>query len=134
VQVHELQEEAITLESQTYGSSFGAKKYGSIKRIVTEAIKVYPWMDRKKVYTRIKVFKRRQAKQVPPDDVAASRVLQFSNIINQQHDEDHASRNKSGRPKGSAAIWLDSLRNTKCLGIFNYHGFHNPCSAGQLEF
>jgi hypothetical protein len=42
VQVHELQEEAINLEGGIDGSSFGSKKYGSIKRIITEAVKVYP--------------------------------------------------------------------------------------------
>ena len=82
VQVHELQEEAVTMESQTDGYSFGSKKYGAIKRMIAEAVKVYPWMNRNKVYNGIKAIKKRQAKKVPPDDVAASRVLQFSTIYN----------------------------------------------------
>jgi hypothetical protein len=42
-------------------------------------------MGRNEVYNGIKAMKKRQAKQVPADDVAASRVLQFSTIGNQQH-------------------------------------------------
>jgi hypothetical protein len=106
VQVHELQaEEAVTLESRTDGSSFGSKKYGSIKRIISDAVKVYPWMDRNKVYNVIRAVKKRQDKQVPSDDVAApARVLQFSTVRNQHHGEDDASRNKLGHPKGSTAM------------------------------
>jgi hypothetical protein len=48
-------------------------------------------MDRNKVYKGIKAIKKRQTKQMPPDDVAASRVLQFSIIGNQQHDEDNST-------------------------------------------
>jgi hypothetical protein len=113
VQVHELQEEAINLEGQTDVSSFGSKKYGSIKRIIAEAVKVYPWMDKNKFFNGIKALKKKEAQQVvpqaqqvvPPDDVATpSRVLQFSAIGNQHHDKDDASRNKLGHPKGSAAM------------------------------
>ena len=106
VQVHELQaEEAVALESRTDGSSFGSKKYGSIKRIIADAVRVYPWMDRNKVYNGIKAIKKRRDKQLPPDDVPApARVLQLSTVQNQHHDEDDASRKKSGRPKGSTAM------------------------------
>jgi hypothetical protein len=104
VQVHELQVMVpVTQENQSIGSCAGSKKYGSIKRVITEAIKVYPWMDRNHVYNCIKAIKkRRQAKQVVSDDVPASRVLQLSNIGTQQQDED--GRNRAGRPKGSTAI------------------------------
>jgi hypothetical protein len=94
VQVHELQaEEAVTLESRTDGSSFGSKKYGSIKRIIADAVTVYPWMDRNKVYNGIRAIKKRQDKQVPSeDDVAAApaQVLQFSTVRNQHHGKDDA--------------------------------------------
>ena len=104
VQVHELQVMVpVTQENQSIGSCAGSKKYGSIKRVITEAIKVYSWMDRNHVYNGIKAIKkRRQAKQAASDDVPASRVLQFSNIGTQQQDEDEDGRNKS--PKGSTAI------------------------------
>ena len=99
VQVHELQAEAVALESRTDGASFGSKKYGSIKIIIAKAVKVYPWIDRNKVYNGVKAIKKRQDTQVPPDDVAApARVLQFSNVQNQHHDNDDASRKQSGRP------------------------------------
>jgi hypothetical protein len=127
VQVHELQEEAVNLEGQTDGSSFGSKKYGSIKRIITEAVKVYPWMDRNKVYNGIKAIKKKQQAQqvvpqaqqgVPPDDVVTpSRVLQFSTIGNQHHNEDNASQNKSGRPKGSTAMVRLHLREKRKRAI-----------------
>jgi hypothetical protein len=107
VQVHELQQaEAVALESRADGASFGSKKYGSIKRIIAEAEKVYPWMDRNKVYNGIKAIKKRQDKLVPLDDVLAApaRVLQFSNVRNQHHDEVDASRKQLGRPKGSTAM------------------------------
>ena len=105
VQVHELQVVPVTQENQSNGSCAGSKKYGSIKRVITEAIKVYSWMDRNHVYNGIKAIKkRRQAKQAASDDVPASRVLQFSNIGTQQQDEDENGRNKSDRPKGSTAI------------------------------
>jgi hypothetical protein len=83
VQVHELQAEAVALESWTDGASSGSRKYGSIKRISAEAVKVYPWMDRNKVYNGIKVIKKRQDKLVPLDDVLAApaRVLQFSSNV-----------------------------------------------------
>jgi hypothetical protein len=71
-------------------------------------------MDRNKVYDGIKDIKKRQAKQVPPDNVAASRrVLQFSTIGNQQHSEDDkndASRNKPGHPKGATAMASEVAR------------------------
>jgi hypothetical protein len=106
VQVHELQAEAVALESRTDGASFGSKKYGSIERIIAEAVKVYTWMDRNKVCNGIKAIKKRQEKLVPLDDVLAApaRVLRFSNVRNQYHDEDDASRKQPGRPKGSTAM------------------------------
>ncbi len=58
------------------GSSYGSKKYGLIKTIINEVVKIYPWMDRNKVYNGVKAIMKRQVKKVW-DAVAASPVLQF---------------------------------------------------------
>ncbi len=133
MQVHELQAEAVALESRTDGASFGSKKYGSIKRIIAEAVKVYPWMDRNKVYNGVKAIKKRQDTQVPPDDVAApARVLQFSNVQNQHHDNDDASRKQSGRPKGSttmARLLLEEKRK-KAIDLVTRRYFEEKSAHG----
>jgi hypothetical protein len=48
-------------------------KYGSIKTIVADAKKIYPWVDRTKIYNCLKTTKRK-AKAREKNDESATRV------------------------------------------------------------
>ena len=92
--VHRIQLESANLESRTDGSSSCAgPKYGSIKTLIEEAEKIYPWINRHKVYNGVRLIKRRLTKSL-----SSSRVLEFprpSTIINPPNDNDDANQ-KSG--------------------------------------
>jgi hypothetical protein len=104
VQVHELQLESLNAESPDVSSS--GSKYGVIKAIINEAVRVYPWVDRTKVYNAVRVIKKTLARA---KTVAASRVLQ----LHQQQNDAHASRKTGGRPKGTTGLAKLELNKKK---------------------
>ena len=87
-----------------YGS-----KYGSIKTIVADAKKIYPWVDRTKIYNCLKTTKRRA--KAREKDESATRVLDEECTI-------VATRKPSGgRPKGTTAKAKQNLNEMKKRAI-----------------
>jgi hypothetical protein len=79
-------------------------KYGSIKTIVADAKKIYPWVDRTKIYNCLKTTKRK-AKAREKKDESATRVLEEECFVVV------ATRKSSGgRPKGSTARAKQNLK------------------------
>ncbi len=86
-------------------------KYGSIKTIVADAKKIYPWVDRTKIYNCLKTTKRK-AKAREKKDESATRVLEEECFVVV------ATRKPSGgRPKGSTARAKQNLKEMKKRAI-----------------
>jgi hypothetical protein len=85
---------------------YGSKKYGSIKTIVADAKKIYPWVDRTKIYNCLKTITKRKAK-ARENDESATRVLE----------EESTRKPSGGRPKGSTAKAKQNLKKMKKRAI-----------------
>ena len=72
-----------------YGS-----KYGSIKRKVADAKKIYPWVDQTKIYNCLKTAKRKA--KAREKDESTTRVLEEECVVATQ-------KPSGGHPKGSTA-------------------------------
>ena len=86
-----------------YGS-----KYGSIKTIVADAKKIYPWVDQTKIYNCLKTTKRK-AKARKNDERATQVVLEECVVATR--------KSSGGRPKGSTARAKQNLKEMKKRAI-----------------
>jgi hypothetical protein len=71
-----------------------SKGYGSVSKMVSDAQRIYPWVDDVKIYNSLKYIKIRKAKENKGTN--AAQVLQECNIV----DEDNLRKKAVGRPKG----------------------------------
>jgi hypothetical protein len=95
-QVYEMQ-----LDGPKYGS-----KYGSVSKMVSNARKVYPWVDDVKIYNSLKHIKIRKAKE-------KEKLGRNAQVLQERE------RNKKavGRPKGQTNTVINTLKDKKKSAI-----------------